>query len=68
MSNIFHEIKRGFLILGFTGPLSSGCSTAAKFLENDINTYIEKRSKRALSKIELSITEKYKKIQKLKMK
>jgi deoxycytidylate deaminase len=40
MSNIFHEIKRGFLILGFTGPLNSGCTHAAKFFEDRLNKYI----------------------------
>lgn len=28
---IAHSIKHSFLILGFTGPLRSGCTTAAKF-------------------------------------
>jgi len=55
MSNIFHEIKHGFLILGFTGPLSSGCTTAANFFTNDINQYIEKRSDKALPKIQTQI-------------
>ena len=60
MSNIFHEIKRGFLVLGFTGPLSSGCTTAAKFFENDLNKYINKRCDKALPKIEFNIKGKYK--------
>lgn len=55
MSNIFHEIKHGFLILGFTGPLSSGCTTAANFFVNDINQYIEKRYKKVLPKIKKNI-------------
>lgn len=66
MSNIFHEIKRGFLILGFTGPLSSGCTTAAKFFENDINEFINKRCAKALSKIEGSIKRKYIELNELK--
>ena len=60
MSNIFHEIKRGFLILGFTGPLSSGCTSAVRFFENDINGYIKKRCEKALPKIEASIKRKRK--------
>lgn len=66
MSNIFHEIKRGFLVLGFTGPLSSGCSTAARFFENEINIYIDKRCDKGLSKIENNIRKKYDTLQKLK--
>jgi len=60
MSNIFHEIKRGFLVLGFTGPLSSGCTTAANFFENDLNKYIKKGCNKALPKIEFKIKGKYK--------
>lgn len=65
MANIFHEIKRGFLVLGFTGPLSSGCTSAARFFENDINQYIEKRCTRALVSIEASIKKKYFALEKL---
>jgi deoxycytidylate deaminase len=39
--NILHSLKHDFLIIGFTGPLRSGCTTAAHFLENDINKAIE---------------------------
>ncbi len=46
MSNIFHEIKHGFLILGFTGPLSSGCTSAANFFVKNINQYINMRVKK----------------------
>ena len=66
MSNIFHEIKHGFQILGFTGPLSSGCTTAANFFSNDINQYIEKRSQRALPKIQSRIKRLLKEIKKNK--
>lgn len=38
---IIPEIKRNFLILGFTGPLRSGCSTAAKFYVNELENQIE---------------------------
>jgi dCMP deaminase len=55
MSNIFHEIKHGFLIIGFTGPLSSGCSTAANFFINDIDQYIDKRTTKALPRIQSQI-------------
>ena len=66
MSNLLHDIKSDFLILGFTGPLRSGCTTASKFFENDINKYIERRSKETLPKIEKIIHEKYLAINKLK--
>lgn len=66
MSNIFHEIKRGFLILGFAGPLSSGCTSAARFFEQDINGYIKKRCKKALPKIEANIKRNRKEIKKQK--
>lgn len=67
MSNIFHEIKRGFLVLGFTGPLSSGCSTSARFFEKDINSYIGKRCEKGLLKVEKDIAKKYELIQNLKI-
>jgi deoxycytidylate deaminase len=41
--NILHSLKHDFLIIGFTGPLRSGCTTAAKFLENGINQEIKKQ-------------------------
>lgn len=66
MSNVFHEIKRGFLILGFTGPLSSGCSTGANFFVNEINEYIKKRTDRALSKVNSEVFKKYNKLISLK--
>jgi len=66
MSNIFHELKRGFLILGFTGPLSSGCTSAAKFFEKDINLYIEKRCTKVLPKLGIDIKRNYNELQKLK--
>jgi len=59
MSNIFHELKRGFLILGFTGPLSSGCTSAARFFENDISGYIQKRCDKGLSKLAYDIKRKF---------
>ena len=68
MSNIFHEIKRGFLILGFTGPLSSGCTTAAKFFADEIGSYIKKRHKQALPIIEKAIRHSYQKLNQLKRK
>lgn len=68
MSNIFHELKRGFLILGFTGPLSSGCTTAARFFEKDLNTYIDKRCEKGLPKLENDIKTKYRELRLLKEK
>lgn len=65
MSNIFHELKRGFLILGFTGPLSSGCTTAANFFENEINQYIQKRCEK-LPLLEIEIKKRYKALTDLK--
>ncbi len=56
MSNIFHKKKHGFLILGFTGPLSSGCTSAAEFFEKEINNYISKRCEKALPRIQDKIT------------
>jgi len=47
MTTIFSPVDNNCLILGFTGPLASGCSTAAKyFTDNDIipeycNKYVE---------------------------
>lgn len=66
MSNIFDGLKRGFLILGFTGPLSSGCTTAARFFEKDINVYITKRTTKVLPKIENDIKVKYRQLNELK--
>lgn len=67
MSNIFHEIKHGFLILGFTGPLSSGCSTAANFFINDINQYIEKRTTKALPRVQSQIKRILREIKEIKV-
>jgi len=66
MSNILHEIKHGFLILGITGPLSSGCTTAANFFSNTLDSYIEKTTKKALPKIIITINKLYKNINKYK--
>jgi|Deesub1362A_J573_1020465.scaffolds.fasta_scaffold00319_8 deoxycytidylate deaminase len=35
-------IKQNFLILGFTGPLNSGCTTAAEFFVNKLEDEIQK--------------------------
>lgn len=66
MSNILHEIKHGFLILGFTGPLSSGCTTAAEFFAGDIGKYIQDRYNRMLPKLEREIPQYYREIAALK--
>ena len=66
MPNIFHEIKKGFLIVGFTGPLSSGCSTSANFFSESINEYIDKKTTDALPRVEQKIRALYKQISKLK--
>jgi deoxycytidylate deaminase len=66
MSNILHQLKRGFLILGFTGPLSSGCTTAARFFEKDINSYVDKRTTKVLPKIEYAIKARYNELKDLK--
>lgn len=34
-ANILYNIKRGFMIIGFTGYTASGCSTAKKFIVNN---------------------------------
>lgn len=62
MSNILHEIKHGFLILGITGPLSSGCTTAANFFENSLDYYIDKSINNAIPKILTSINKLYTKL------
>lgn len=36
------SIKNNFLILGITGPLSSGCTTAAKLFEHDLESLFAK--------------------------
>ena len=41
-------MHKGFLIIGLTGPLYSGCSTVANFLESGLSHYAEElRSKRS---------------------
>jgi deoxycytidylate deaminase len=37
MKNLTDEIKNDFLILGFTGPLRSGCTTAANFFSKSLH-------------------------------
>ena len=41
--HLLHTLKHNFLILGFTGPLRSGCTTAATFFATDMDKEIEKR-------------------------
>ncbi len=68
MSNIFHEMKRGFLILGFTGPLNSGCTQAARFFENEVNDYIKKRCTTSkLNIIESTIKSRYELLKETKL-
>lgn len=55
MQNQLHDMKKDFLILGFTGPLRSGCTTSARFFENGINQYIQKSLDKALPRIEKNI-------------
>lgn len=52
MSNILHGLNRGFVIIGITGPLSSGCTTAANFYHRKLNRYIEKKTTKVLPKFE----------------
>lgn len=52
-------MKKGFIIIGLTGPLGSGCSTVAKFLSNDLKNYVL-QCKEELSKTETLIGEYYK--------
>lgn len=66
MSNILHGINRGFVIIGLTGPLSSGCTTAANFYHKVLNKYIDKKTKNVLPKFEQKIEFIYSKIDKLK--
>lgn len=39
---ITNSIKHNFLVIGLTGPLNSGCSTAAKFFANNPQEVIDK--------------------------
>jgi len=41
--NILHMLKHDFLIIGFTGPLRSGCTTCAEFFSKAIDQEIEKK-------------------------
>jgi len=59
------EIRKNFLIIGFTGPLRSGCSTAATLLESELQNRI-REGKLELSKYQESIENGYKEIKKLK--
>jgi hypothetical protein len=52
--HLLHTLKHNFLILGFTGPLRSGCTTAATFFTTDIDKEIEKRL-RTYGKIQADI-------------
>jgi hypothetical protein len=66
MSNILHDLKNDFVIVGLTGPLRSGCSTAANFFSKKLNKYISTRNTKTLPKIEVFISQKYKRINELK--
>ncbi len=68
MSNILHDINRGFVIIGITGPLSSGCTTAANFYHKVLNKYIDKKTTKVLPKFEQKIEFIYSKIKNLKEK
>ena len=35
--HLLHTLTHDFLILGFTGPLRSGCTTAAKFFAENLD-------------------------------
>jgi deoxycytidylate deaminase len=63
--HLLHTLKHNFLILGFTGPLRSGCTTAASFFTSDINKEIDKHL-RTYDKIQSHIEKLYKQISKLK--
>ncbi len=39
---MIYDLKHNFLILGFTGPLRSGCTTAANFFADNLQEEIEK--------------------------
>jgi Na+/phosphate symporter len=67
MSNVLHSINRGFLIIGLTGPLSSGCSTAGEFFSKKIDSYIHKKTKKVLPKFESRIKSIYRNIADLRI-
>jgi deoxycytidylate deaminase/ElaB/YqjD/DUF883 family membrane-anchored ribosome-binding protein len=63
--NILHSLKHDFLIVGFTGPLRSGCTTAAKYFVKEIDKDIGKKV-RNYSKQQTKVEELYKETYKLK--
>jgi deoxycytidylate deaminase len=63
--HILHTLKHNFLIIGFTGPLRSGCTTAATFFRDSIDKEIEKQLD-TYGTIQKNIENHYKKISKLK--
>ena len=42
--NILHMLKHDFLIIGFAGPLRSGCTTSAEFFTNGLQKEIQKQT------------------------
>lgn len=61
---ILPEIKRDFLIIGVTGPLRSGCSTVAKFFDNELEIKIKKYTS-DMEQDQKEIKQKYEEISKL---
>jgi deoxycytidylate deaminase len=63
-----NRMRRDFLIIGFTGPLGSGCSEAASFFENDLHKFSKSYIKRYLASTESYIYDIYEKQYKLRSK
>lgn len=42
--NILHMLKHDFLIIGFAGPLRSGCTTSAEFFTDGLQKEIQKQT------------------------
>lgn len=61
---ILPETKRNFLIIGITGPLRSGCTTAANFFANELKSQIIDYASSA-EQDQKEIKEKYEKLSKL---
>ena len=63
--NILHKLKHDFLIIGFAGPLRSGCTTSAKFFVADLAKAIQKQI-RNYEDVQNEVEVLYKKLYKLK--
>ncbi len=63
-----NQMRRNFLILGFTGPLRSGCTTSAKFFSEHLSTTIKDYVASNLSQTQNAIEKCYHNISKIRKK